>query len=391
MADAHDIVILGASFAGSNIAHAILRNIIPAITSKVPNAPTYKVHLISSSTHFFWVVGSPRALVSADLVPLDKSFFPIADGFRDYPPERFSFVHGTVQNVDTERRKISVRSSATSRQDLISYDTLIIATGASSVSPLWSVKEGHEKTRNAFSDMHARLPSAKSILIAGGGPAGTETAGELASQFGTSKDITILSGSERLLGQARPAMGQNAEKYLKNMGVTVIHGKRVTASESTGSGQTRVQLIDGTSSTVDIYIDATGLYPNTQFMTTGLSSTGSIITDPHTMRVPSAGPRVYAIGPCASHSNGTILELWDSIPPFLSILEYDLSDGRSGKEVQYKKNQTEMMVVPVGRSKGVGVAFGWTLPSFMVWVFKGRTFMYEQAPGIVKGTKYSKA
>lgn len=35
--------------------------------------------------------------------------------------------------------------------------------------------------------------------------------------------------------------------------------------------------------------------------------------------------------------------------------------------------------MPIGRSKGVGAVFGWKVPSFLVWLIKGRNFMISES------------
>ena len=61
-----------------------------------------------------------------------------------------------------------------------------------------------------------------------------------------------------------------------------------------------------------------------------------------------------------------------------------------GGDRPYKPNLKETQMVPVGRSKGVGAIFGWKLPSFMVWLIKGRDYLTGTAPDLVNGDKWKK-
>ncbi|KAI9845687.1 MAG: hypothetical protein M1838_001647 [Thelocarpon superellum] len=389
MAGQHTIVILGGSFGGISVAHYLLRHTIPALTT-LSSPPTYKVIMVSTSTSLYWNICAPRALVSAALIPVQKPFIPVAEAFSNYPAGSFEFLHAEAVDLDVDSRIVSLKplGSSPDAPETLSYDTLIIATGASSTTPLWSASAGHEKTIAAIESMHAALPTASKILVAGAGPVGVETTGELAAEFGTSKSITLVSASPRLLGRARPALGQGAERMLKGMGVTILYDVRMTKSEPTSTGQTLVHLSNDTTTTVDVLIDATGLKPNTGFVPARLlDDRGAIITNAQTLRVTGARQRVYALGPVSSYCNGAVLDVWDAMSALMANVAFDLSGGNLGKEKSYAR-RAETLIVPVGRSKGVGVAYGWPLPSLAVWVAKGRSYMLETLKGERDGQKF---
>lgn len=46
----------------------------------------------------------------------------------------------------------------------------------------------------------------------------------------------------------------------------------------------------------------------------------------------------------------------------------------SGTDRSFKEDTREMQLVPIGKSKGVGAAMGYQIPSFMVWAIKGRDY-----------------
>ncbi len=337
------------------------------------------------------MIGAPRALISEDLIPIDKTLLPIKDGFKDYSPDLFEFIQGEAIGLDTSSRKVNVRLTTSGSEKSVNYHALVIATGGHTSSALWSQHGSHEKTVEALKMTREALPSAESIVVLGGGAAGTETAGELGSAFGKKKEITIISGSERLLPKNKAALGKSAETYLKNMGVKVRHGVRVTKSEKTSKGQTKLKLSDGTTIITDVYIEATGISPNTSWLPKDLlDPKGYVKTDPDYLRVNGAGKRVYAIGTVGSYSGGSVFDSNDAIAPLMTNIEYDLSNGKLGQEKKVVLNKKETIVVPVGRDKGVGILFGWGVPSLMVWGIKGRTFFVEKAPEEVMGTKYTK-
>jgi len=201
-------VIVGASFAGIPTAQGLLKDILPPLAAK--NKTAYKVVLISPSAHFYWKIGSPRAIINPQALPMEKVLLPIADGFKGYTQDKFEFVQAYVTSVDH-----STKSVQTSLGTNVHYDSLVIASGTSFTSPIWSTSAGTEALTAAVKDIHTRLPNAKTVLVAGGGAAGVETAGELGALYGGKKDITLLSGSTRLLPRlSNAAIGKDAETRL---------------------------------------------------------------------------------------------------------------------------------------------------------------------------------
>lgn len=387
----HNIVVIGASYAGLGTAHYLLRHTIPALEKA--NQPTkYKLTLISATTHFYHKVGAPRFLASPTLIPLSKAFLSISDGFKDYDSHRFKLVIGTATALDESNKTILVSDTyGSSSPKTLTYSTVVLATGSSSESPLWSIPGSHEKTIAALEATQSALPSAKTVLIAGGGAAGTETAGEIASLF-PEIDITLLSGADRLLTRLRAAIGAAAEAQASALGVKVVHKLKVNATSAAGS-QTIVQLSDGTSKTVDIYIDATGIRPNSGFLPKSwLNEKGYVITkDTTSLRGPGDG--VYAIGDVAGYSLGGALDIIDAVRPLCSTIFADLAGPNAGgvKPQRFKQSVTETQLVPIGPKGGVGSLFGWRVPSFVVWLIKSRDYMVGMVPGIVSGDKFVKA
>merc|ERR1712098_588269 len=90
---------------------------------------------------------------------------------------------------------------------------------------------------------------------------------------------TILSGGARLLPKLVPANSAAAESRLKALGVKTVNGVKVSSSTKNADGTTTVTLDDGSSKTVDVFIDATGPKPNSSFLPQSwLNSTGHVVT-----------------------------------------------------------------------------------------------------------------
>lgn len=418
----HNIVILGGNWAGVSTAHYLLRHVLPPLRNEKSQ---YTVTLVSPSTQTFFNIGAPRALVS-EKVANTKPFASIIDAFGEYKSSEFTFIQGEAVGVDGSAKMVSVKSIVTSDSQLIRYDSLVIATGSTSVrrvsltppsgsciltkellqaSPLWTLHGDHKATIAAFQDIKTGLPSAKTILIAGGGPSGVETAGEIAYLY-RNTDITLLSGGMRLLPRFQnDKPGKKAEQQLASLNVRILHNVRVTSSKTAQGGGLSVILSDGTTRTVDIFIDATGGAPNTSFLPTAwLDGSKRVATDMGTLRSTKAPAGVYAIGDAASYSKGTVPDATWAVPALGYSIWSDLhraatKDGSLKeytvgmailKEKKYKQFEKDMGLVPVGPEGGVGVIFGWSVPSFLVWLLKARTFMLDKAAGLADGLDFLK-
>lgn len=350
---------------------------------------TYTVTLVSPSSHFFWKIGAPRTLASPDLIPISQAFVPIQDGFKDYPSDQFELVLGSATSLDEGRKTVTIKPLAPSSTTSVSYSTLIIATGTTSASPLWTLHGSHEESVAAFKTLHKSLPEASTILIAGGGPAGTETAGEIGTLY-PKANTTILSGNKSLVPRLPHSVGAAAESKLAALGVKTVHNVRVTSAVPSGS-KTKLELSDNTTQAVDVYIDATGGRPNSSFLPASwLNEHGYVITDGQTLRTPTKG--VYAIGDVASYSAGGVMDVMYAMRPLCSSILIDLSGTSQAppKQLQYKPmKQTQM--VPIGPKGGVGSIMGWKIPSLMVWMVKSRTYMVDKIPGTIEGKDYLKA
>jgi NADH dehydrogenase FAD-containing subunit len=400
----HNIVILGGNFSGVSTAHYLLRHVLPSLNSTASESPAFKVTLVSPSDRTFFKIGAPRVLASTK-ISVDKPFASIPDAFSHYEASEFSFNQGEAVAVDEAAKTVSIRSTATSHLDLLQYDSLVIATGMTSPSPLWSLHGDYKLTLGAFEDMHKRLPKAETILIAGGGPTGIETAGEIA-YFHNPKNITLLSGGTCLLPRLKnTAVGKAAEGQLTSLKVKTVHNLKVTSSTKLEDGRFLVKLSDNSTKTVDIYLDATSGTPNTNFLPASwLDDSKRVVTDTNTLRATRAPVGIYSIGDAASYSKASVLDatlpvpavcysIWSDIQAVaIGVGDLKKSPVRSAilKEKKYKQFESDMQFVPVGPKGGAGVMFGVKVASIVVWLLKSRTFFMEKAPGLATGADFLK-
>src|SRR5690242_14554400 len=181
------ILILGGSFAGISAAHYALKHTIPQLPKK--EDVTYNVTLVNPSKDLYWRFAAPRALVSKKMMPYDQIFYPIEPAFT-YAFPKFKFVQGTATHVDAAGQSVSVQT-VDGEQQTIPYAALVIATGFSTPSPLFTQATDRAALESVYDAFQVGLKNAKTVVIGGGGPVGVETAGEVAE---------ILNGRPGFMG-----------------------------------------------------------------------------------------------------------------------------------------------------------------------------------------------
>lgn len=345
---------------------------------------------------------------------------PLAEGFKKYDASQIEIVQGIATSIDLVTRSVTVgpvtsttdgdASTAIGKQ--LEYDALIISTGTTSASALWTLHNHETITTQSLHSMHELLPKSKTILIAGGGPVGIETSGEIASEHPTAK-ITLLSGGTRLLPKYKAALAIRAQNYLEQKArVEVLHNIRVVGSKKSVEGSTIVELSDGTEKTVDLYIDATGGVPNTQFLPQEwLDESKRVITADAYFRVrgKSAGDEearaVYVVGDVVAGSANTLMESDAQIPVACATLAVDALGGKAapkaggwwsrifgeknvGPTLKDFKPMKDTIILPIGRHGGVGLLFGFGMPSWFVKFAKGNTFLVELVEPMLSGEKW---
>jgi NADH dehydrogenase FAD-containing subunit len=289
----------------------------------LPEKASYQVILVSTTSEAMCRPACPRAMISEDQFPQEKLFVKIAKGFEQYPQDSFRFIQGTATQLDHIKRNVSV-SLPDQTIETLDFYALVIATGASTPSPLFGFN-GHDEVvlRSNWNSFRKALPEAKSIAIVGGGPTAIETAGELgeylngragwfSAKSGKPKvAITVITSGSKILPLLREAIASDAEKYLAQVGVTVIkntHAETIEAhiGKDDIAGKTTLDLGNGKTLHADLYINATGMKFNTSFIKPELLTKDGRVETNENLRVEKAGPRVYAVGDVGSHARPAV-------------------------------------------------------------------------------------
>ncbi|KAK6380968.1 hypothetical protein LTS17_005169 [Exophiala oligosperma] len=405
-----NIVILGGSYGGVSIAHYLLKHVFP----NLPDSASYQIVLVSTSDEVMCRPACPRAMISDDLLPQEKLFVNIPKLFAHYPKNSFRFVHGTAAKLDHTARNATIERRS-GELETIQFHSLVIATGASTRSPLLGLNQDVDFLRKSWAAFREALKAAKTVVIAGGGPSGIEIAGELGQYLNgragwfhsTLTDpkvqITVVTAGSDILPVLRPAIAKQAEEYLARVGVRVIRNSRVKRVEPEEAGtedvssQATVILEDGEILKADLYIPAIGTIPNTGFLDKSLlRSDGRVDTNASTLRVDRAGPRIYAIGDVSSSARPAVHNVLSAVPVLATNIERDLlnADGNQtstvGEDRKFEEDKRETQLVPIGQSKGVGAAMGYRLPSFMVWLIKGRDYWLWTTGNLWSGKQWAR-
>lgn len=156
-ASQNQIIILGGSYAGLSTAHYLLKHVVP----KLPDQESYQVVIVSASSETMCRPACPRALISDEMFPQEKLFIGIPNVLEQYPKGSFRFVHGTATELDHTNRMVTI-TLVTGGNEKIDFHALIIATGASTPSPLLGLNRDEEFLRSNWAEFRKALPTAKS-------------------------------------------------------------------------------------------------------------------------------------------------------------------------------------------------------------------------------------
>jgi NADH dehydrogenase len=161
-------------------------------------------------------------------------------------PAGIGFVRDSVMAIDHENRRVKAVSGD------LNYDYLVLAAGAENHffgvpgaeehSFRFRTPEDAERIRAQLVRLLAEERKDVHLVLAGGGTEGVEVAGELLDLIkdsereygpaGGTVAITLVEAQQQLLPGFPPAARAFAEQYLREQGVTIITGQRISALRS---------------------------------------------------------------------------------------------------------------------------------------------------------------
>ncbi|MDH5782913.1 MAG: FAD-dependent oxidoreductase [Candidatus Bathyarchaeota archaeon] len=209
----------------------------------------------------------------------------------------------TATNIDTEAKTVEIQDK-TGKKETLSYDSLIIATGA---NPFIPPIKGREKqgimTVRTIEDGkkidHAIKNGAKTAVVMGAGLIGLEVAIALHER---GLKTTVVE----LIPQVLPAMldqdmANIVQEMLQQKGINIMIGKGV--EEFLGTDKVTAISAAGEQISADLFIGAFGVKVNAELAKNAGIATGETRAIKVNARMETNVIGVYAIGDCAESIN----------------------------------------------------------------------------------------
>lgn len=347
------VVVIGGSYAG----HLALR-IFHAASNTVESV------LVSPADETFYNVAAPRLFVEPG--QWDRTVSLVKANVAKIAGSKGGYLKGRATSVDFDAQTVTV--ATVEGEQTLDYDYLVIASGVASKYAAFKVNLDGNEARKAIEDVHAKLPTIKSLAVIGGGPTGVETVGEIAHDYPDIK-VTLYTGAAGPLATV-PKLVKGATDKLAALGVEIVNDVRVTRQGDL------LTLPSGEIRDFDLVLDAYLTHPYTDFLPADVkSAAGYVLTDKHL--VVKGHPNVFALGDVVDGSAQTLVDLkFGQTGPFTASVRSALTGGSANKLYTPQKN---IIVVPVSRTGGVGILFGFGAPNWLVRFVKSKTFMIESA------------
>jgi len=202
-------------------------------------------------------------------------------------------------SVDIKAKKVYIQNVQTHHTDEVCYDTLVFATGASSIVPaiegvnlknvftLQTIEDA-EKIRSIL-----REGKAQDVVIVGGGLIGVEITEALTERGAR---VTIVERLPQILPMLDRNLAYYVTKHMESKGVKIKTQTIVQRIE--GVDSVEAVVTDQGKISCDFVILAVGVRPNTELakkigLTTG--RTGGIVVND---RMQTSDPDIFAVGDC---------------------------------------------------------------------------------------------
>jgi NADH oxidase (H2O2-forming) len=226
-----------------------------------------------------------------------------------FPPAYFQMMK---LNLKTETKVTSINATdktvetvdKAGKTETIPYDSLIIATGASSFTPpiKGREKQGIHSLRTIEDGEkidHAVKKGAKTAIVMGAGLIGLETAIALHER---GLKLTVVE----LLPQILPAMldaemAKMVQEMLQEKGTNIMTGKGV--EEFLGTENVTGIVAGGEQFDADLFVSAFGVKANTQLATNAGVALGETKTIKTSAKMETNVKDVYAVGDCAESTH----------------------------------------------------------------------------------------
>ncbi len=398
----YDVVIAGGGFAGVYCARTLGRLLGPAKGKRVA--------LIAESNVMIFQPMLAEVAGSA-LSPLD-----VVNPLRQLCRE-VDVLQGSIQRIDWSRKTLTMDGGRFSRDHEIGFGQLVLTLGsvtdlsrvpgmAEYGRPMKSVSDALRlratvinrlEEANLVSDagLRARLLT---VVVAGGGYTGVETAGQLLDFMSSSrryyanlKDtpvrVVLVHGHDRLLTEIGPELGEHAQRVLEKRGMELRLNTRV--AELTAD---RVIFADGTFVESHTIVTTIGNAPNPVVLDLcgqlGLATErGRVRTEP-TLRVPGHAD-LWSAGDCAAvpWTDRGEVKLSPPTAQFAQRQGVQLAKNifavMNGREPRPFRHRYMGQMAAIGEHDAVAEVFGFRFSGLLAW-WMWRTVYLAKLPGVLR-------
>jgi len=230
----------------------------------------------------------------------DEEFFGVVKGIE-------ARTRTVAESIDRDNKAVMVRNLEDGATESISYDKLVIATGASPAKPpiegldndcVFSVHVPPDAAR--LRELIDEDEIEKAVFIGGGRIALEVTE----SFFSQAVDSVIVEMEDTILPTVLdPEMAASVAYALRNQGVEMYTSERVLRIEKNDDGPACKVVTENREIEADAVIVATGVRPNTGLAEAAgleIGETGAIAVNDH---LQTSDPDIYAGGDCVECAN----------------------------------------------------------------------------------------
>ncbi len=204
-----------------------------------------------------------------------------------------------VTGIDTDARVVSVRDLDVGTDASVSYDELLIATGAVPVRPPFPGIDATGvfdlRTIPDAEAVSAAVPDARRAVVVGGGYIGLEVAEAFALR---GLEVTVVELAEQPMVTLDADMASSVTEALERLGIEVRLGEGVRSFDVDAEGQVTAVVTSAGSVPADVVVVGLGARPNAALAAAAgipVGDSGGIVVD-RRQRTPV--DHVWAAGDC---------------------------------------------------------------------------------------------